>query len=234
MSDQQALARVLRRFARTMAGTYDIGEVLLDLSDSIVEVLDADAAGVALLDDGAIRYITATSADAVRAEQVQERLQRGPCLDAIRQGEAVAVTDLSGQPDRWPGYAADLDEIGFRAVLGIPLVLDDRQVGSLDAYGTAPRSWDDDAIAAAMVLADIGAAFVLNATELTERARTTDHLRRALDRPFVIEQAKGVLAERLGVSLEDAFHLLRASSRRQSTKLNDLCQRVIDTDYVPE
>jgi GAF domain-containing protein len=234
MSDQQALARVLRRFARTMAGTYDIGEVLLDLADSIVEVLDADAAGVALLDDGAIRYITATSADAIRAEQVQERLQIGPCLEAIHQGEAVEVSDLSAQAERWPGYAADVGAIGFRAVLGIPLVLDDRRVGSLDAYGTAPRSWDDDAIAASMVLADIGAAFVLNATELTEQARTTDNLRRALDRPFVIEQAKGVLAERLGITPEDAFQVLRASARRQSTKLNDVCQRVIDTDYVPE
>jgi GAF domain-containing protein len=234
MSDQQALARVLRRFARTMAGTYDIGEVLFDLSDSIVEVLDADAAGVALLDDGAIRYITATSAEAVRAEQVQERLQRGPCLDAIRQGGAVAVTDLSGQPDRWPGYAADVGEIGFQAVLGIPLALNDRQVGSLDAYSTAPRSWDDDAIAAAMVLADVGAAFVLNATELVTSQRTTEQLQAALDSRVVIEQAKGVLSERLGISTGDAFHRIRVSARRQSTKVAEVCRRVIDTDHVPD
>ena len=119
-------------------------------------------------------------------------------------------------------------------MLGIPLVLDDRRVGSLDVYSAEPRHWDEEAIDAGRALADIGAAYVLNATEHEQTERTAQQLQTALDTRIVIEQAKGVLAERVGVSTDEAFQRIRASARRQSTKVADVSRRVIDTDYVPD
>ena len=234
MTDQQALARVLRQFARTMAGSFDTSHALYDLSDSIVEVLDATSAGVALLDGDDLRFVTATDEQGAAAEQTQERLQTGPCLESIRRGEPVRVTDLRDCHGLWPEYAPTVEEIGFRAALGIPLALDERQIGSLDVYSAEPREWDDEAVNAALVLADIGAAYVVNAGALAESQRTTEQLQTALDSRVVIEQAKGVLAERLGISPDEAFQRIRASARRRSTKLAEVCRRVIDTDHVPD
>ena len=53
-------------------------------------------------------------------------------------------------------------------------------------------------------------------------------LQHALDSRIVIEQAKGVLAERHGVSVNVAFDLLRASARSRQRKLHDLAQAVVD------
>lgn len=234
MTDQQALTRVLRHFARTMAAHYDTTQVLHDLSDSVNDVLGATAAGVAVLDDDRLRFVTATNGAAGEAEHVQERLQKGPCIESVRTNQPVAVEDVRACRDRWPDYAHQVEEIGFRGVLGIPLVLDDRQVGSLDVYSTEPRAWDDEAIDAAQVLADIGASYLLNASELAEAQRTAEQLQTALDSRIVIEQAKGVLAERLGISTDHAFQRIRSSARRQSTKIAHLCRRVIETDYVPD
>ncbi len=227
--------RALRHFARTMVSTFDISQALYDLSDSVVEVVKASAAGVALLDEGdQLRFVTATDARAVAAEQSQERLQSGPCLDSIRTNKPVVVNDIREDHDRWPEYAPAAEAAGFLAILGIPLVLDDRRVGSLDVYNAEPRDWSEDAIEAAQALADVGAAYILNASELTERQRTAEQLQTALDTRIVIEQAKGVLAERLGISPEDAFQTIRASARRQSAKMIVVCRRVIDTDYIPD
>ena len=179
MTDQQALTRVLRHFARTMAAHYDTTQVLYDLSDSITDVLGATAAGVAVLDDDdRLRFVTATNRAAGEAEHVQERLQRGPCVESVRTNEPMAVEDIRECRDRWPEYTRLVEETGFLAVLGIPLVLDDRQVGSLDVYNTEPRAWDDEAIDAAQVLADIGASYLLNASELAEAQRTAESCRR--------------------------------------------------------
>ena len=61
----------------------------------------------------------------------------------------------------------------------------------------------------------------------------TAQLQRALDSRIVIEQAKGVLAERLGVGVEDAFELLRTSARSNRLRLRDLAQEVIASDETP-
>lgn len=234
MTDQQALSRVLRDFARTMAGSYDPPQALADLSDNVVKVLGATAAGVALLDGDDLRFLTATNDLAEKAEDVQERFQDGPCLESIRENQPVVVDDLGTCHDRWPRYTPAVQEIGFNAVLGIPLVLDDRRVGSLDVYNAEPRQWSEDDVDAALVLADIGAAYVINASQLAQSRRTSEQLQTALDSRVVIEQAKGVLAERVGIPTDEAFQRIRASARRESTKVADICRRIIDTDYVPD
>lgn len=116
MTDQQALSRVLRQFARTMVSNYDITQVLYDLSDSVAEVLEATGAGVALLDgDDRLCFVTATDDTAAEAERNQERFQSGPCLDSIRQNRPVVVNDIYDFHDTWPDYAPAAEQIGFRA-----------------------------------------------------------------------------------------------------------------------
>ncbi len=141
--------------------------------------------------------------------------------------------DLGDYRNRWPEYVSAVGDIGVHAALGVPLVLEDRRVGSIDVYSREPRQWDDDAVTAALVLADLAAAYVLNAGELSEARRTADQLQSALDSRVVIEQAKGVLAERSGVTPDEAFQRIRADARSHSTKITHICRKVIDTDYAP-
>lgn len=230
MTDERALTRVLRQFARTMAGSYDITRALYDLSDSVVEVLGATAAGVALLDGDELRFVTATSPQGAEAERAQERFQSGPCVDSIRQDQPVPVTDIADRTETWPDYAPAAEAIGFRGILGLPLVLDERRVGSLDIYQAEPREWTDDAIGAAQALADIGAAYILNATELDERQRTAEQLQTALDSRILIEQAKGVLAERHGEPMVDAFERLRRHARSNNRSVRDVAADVLAGD----
>jgi AmiR/NasT family two-component response regulator len=53
-------------------------------------------------------------------------------------------------------------------------------------------------------------------------------LQTALNSRVVIEQAKGKLAERLGVDMDQAFSLLRERSRTSNRRLSDLAQAFID------
>jgi ANTAR domain len=59
-------------------------------------------------------------------------------------------------------------------------------------------------------------------------------LETALSSRIVIEQAKGILARALGVSIDQAFSLLRKSARDQGMKLHDLAARVATTPMQAE
>jgi hypothetical protein len=53
-----------------------------------------------------------------------------------------------------------------------------------------------------------------------------DQLRRALASRVVIEQAKGVLAERYALTLEDAFEVLRRAARANRVRIHFLAAHV--------
>jgi hypothetical protein len=64
-----------------------------------------------------------------------------------------------------------------------------------------------------------------------ERAEQLQH---ALSSRISVEQAKGVLGERLGLDMEGAFALLRYAARGARMKLHVLAQAVVDEDETPE
>ena len=59
------------------------------------------------------------------------------------------------------------------------------------------------------------------------------NLQRALDTRVVIEQAKGVLAERFGLDVHDAFHVLRTSARSNRIRLRDLATQIVESRQTP-
>jgi AmiR/NasT family two-component response regulator len=63
----------------------------------------------------------------------------------------------------------------------------------------------------------------------------TEQLQTALNSRVLIEQAKGVLAERLHVDVADAFTVLRNGARSHNRRLSELAQAIVDgTEQIPE
>lgn len=79
MTDQSALLRAFADYARTIYGSYDIGEILYRLTDQAVEVLGVDGAGVSIADtDRPLRFVTATDERVSIVEERQITAGEGP------------------------------------------------------------------------------------------------------------------------------------------------------------
>ena len=65
---------------------------------------------------------------------------------------------------------------------------------------------------------------LLAVTEASYERRA--QLQAALDSRVVIEQAKGILAERHDLELEEAFDVMRRAARSNRMKIRDLASRV--------
>ena len=249
MPDPTRLVEVLERFASTMAGTSDPVDVFDQLCASTMNVLSASGAGVCVANaHGQLLHFVATDDGVAEVERVQERTQAGPGADAFRDGELVTVGDLEldrvdgvdgvdgagggDGVDRWGEFRRAARRRGFGSVVGLPLRSGDRRLGSLDVYDTSARRWDDAELRAARALADVASTHVVRSGELAEARELTSQLQHALEARVVIEQAKGVLSRHHGVSMDEAFSLLRDSSRRRSVPLRTIAEGVVSDGLI--
>jgi diguanylate cyclase (GGDEF)-like protein len=167
---EKHLSDVLSEFASTMLTDFPIQGILDQLVRRIVEVMPVTGAGVTLISDtSSPHYATASDAAALHYEKLQTELNEGPCIVSYRTGEAVAIADLR-EEERFPRFTARALDAGLGALFTFPLRQGERRLGALDLYRSAPGALSETAMAMAQTLADVAAAYLLNAQARTDLA----------------------------------------------------------------
>ncbi len=232
MTESDALTEALVGFARTLAGGYDVSDVLHELTGRVTSALGIAGAGVSLRRDGRMAFVTADSERIAALERVQEGRGEGPCTEALDTGKPVLVPALPERASHWPAYAAQAAELGIAAVAAIPLRNASR-LGALDLYDTRRREWSAHDVSTGEVFSDIAGAYVLHASELDRERRTVEQLQGALDSRVVIEQAKGILAAENKISIDQAFALLRRHANDRNATLRAVAEAVVQLGLRP-
>lgn len=228
MPEKSAFVDVLQSFVSSMAHSYDRVEMCYQLCDHTVDVLGVAGAGVAVIDqDQQLRFVTATNENIIAIEETQESEQQGPCVEAFRTQTIVSIEEIQAL-DRWPVYKSVAADLGLRSVLGVPLSTNTQHLGAFNVYHDEVRAWTSDELAIARVLSDMATAYLVRTSELSEARRVTEQLQGALDSRVVIEQAKGILAGAKGITVDEAFELLRAHARNNNLPLAELAGAVVN------
>lgn len=223
------LVRTLIELADTLVDDFDVVELLTLLVDRCVEVLGVSAAGLMLVSAEGDLRVVASSSEAMRVVELFEvQSQEGPCLDCFQAGEAVVNQDLANANGRWPNFAAVAIEAGFRSVHALPMRLRGQVIGALNLFRADEGAMDTADVAAGQALADMATIAVLQYRASLEARVLTEQLSIALNSRILIEQAKGVLAERRNFDMEQAFSALRKYARDHNARLVDVAQQVID------
>jgi len=163
MDRSEKLAEVLGEFARTMLTDFPIQAILDRLVERIVDVLPVTAAGVTLISEATEpRYVSASNAAALTLEKLQSSLGQGPGVSAYEAGEAVTVPDLAVNA-QFPDFVTSAATAGVAAVFAFPMRHNDGRLGALDLYRDTAGRLEPWAMSAAQTLADVAAAYLLNA-----------------------------------------------------------------------
>ncbi|HWE88418.1 MAG TPA: GAF and ANTAR domain-containing protein [Pseudonocardiaceae bacterium] len=224
---------VFVELADTLVADFDVIDFLDTLSRRVVELLDVSACGVLLADHhGALNLVAASTEQARLLELFQIQNSEGPCLDCHRTGWPVQSPDLTHAEGRWPNFAPAARRFGFAAVQALPMRLREETIGALNLFSANTGILSPDAVELGQALANAATIGILHERAVRRHELVIDQLQSALNSRVLIEQAKGVLAERLGFSVDEAFTALRAHARATNRKLAEVARAVIDDGLI--
>jgi transcriptional regulator with GAF, ATPase, and Fis domain len=227
MSREEQLAEAFVEAADTLVDDFDVIEFLHTLAQRCVTLLEIDAAGLMLADQRGALHATAASAENARLLELFElQTDAGPCLDAFRTGEPVVNADLHANEHRWPRFAEAAEAAGYVSVHALPLRLRSTVIGALNLFCAQLGSLSEEDIRTGQALADVATIGILAQRNLQQAELLTTQLQTALNSRVIIEQAKGVLAERHQITVDEGFTMLRDYSRSRNRLLSDVARDV--------
>lgn len=214
--------------ADTLASDYGIGDFLYLLVERCSEVLDITTGGVMLESpSGALELAAGTSDEMKVLEELEMEHDEGPCLEAYRGVKQVTAEDLRDHVNRWPTVAPHAIDMGLVAVFAFPMQLRGDCIGALNLYRDQPGAFAQADVDLAQAFAHVAAIGIMQERRLSDAELRSGQLQYALDSRVVVEQAKGVLAERLGISPSSAFERLRQYARSHNVTIRSVCEDVL-------
>ena len=222
------LTEVFVEMADTLVADFDLVDFLHNLTDHAAEVSGAQAAGLVLADHrGVLQFMAASNQFGEALELFQIQTSEGPCQDCFRTGTPVLNADLGHAETLWPTFAPRARKAGFQSVHAFPMRLRGEVIGALNIFGTTATRFEDDDVRVVQALADVATIAILQERSIASAAALTEQLQGALTSRIVLEQAKGALSRTLGVSIEEAFLIMRTRARSSRRLLADVAADVL-------
>jgi GAF domain-containing protein len=235
------LASALVEAADTLDEGFEAPQYLQRVSDHCVELLDAWAAGVMLIDAGRPVSLAASSRNEdVVLELLAAQHGGGPCVDSYGSGRPVPPVSIrvAHASARWPDFTERALRHDIVTTYAVPLRRQENLFGALNVFvPTLPDDTPADAapeLHIAQALADAAALGLENRRTCDQYRTLSGQLQEALSSRVRIEQAKGMLAERWGVRTDQAFVALRQYARRHRLPLETVAGAVVEgiADHV--
>jgi transcriptional regulator with GAF, ATPase, and Fis domain len=232
--NEREIMRALVEVADTFVADYDIVDFLHGLAERCVTLLDVDEAGVMLRDTSkTLRYVASSSEEMRLVELLELQHEEGPCLDAYRAGRLTISTGLEEAEQKWPSFGSHARGAGFASLAGVPMRLRLDTIGSLNLFSRRPGGLSDDDQHIAQAMADVATIGILQQRAIHDGHVVASQLQTALESRVAIEQAKGILSERMAISVDEAFTLLRDHSRANNIKLTNTARQVVSGSLLP-
>ena len=221
------VAATLMQLADTLASDYDMFDYLDLLLTRSANVMNAEAGGVMLSNGrGALRLLASTDEPARLMEVYELASQEGPSVECYRGGVQVIEEDLDTS-ERWPRFAPAAVTGGYRAAFAFPMRLRQQTVGALSLFRAEPGRPGAEDVRAAQAFAHMAAIGILQERAVRESRELAGQLQTALNTRVVIEQAKGVVADRADVSMGEAYQRLRWYARNHNRPLRGVASEVV-------
>ncbi len=227
---EDQLTEAFVELADSLVAGFEVADFLHRLIERVLELLDADAAGIMLADGNGTLQVLASSSHVMETLELYElQGESGPCLDAFRSGEPVTPPDLAAMRGSWPEFTAQAEAAGYSSVQAIPMRLREEVIGALNVFRRRAGALTDGDLKLGRALADVATVALITERTMTARQLLADQLQEALVSRVLLEQAKGMLAERAGIDPGAAFELMRTRARRSGTTLLDVARAVVAT-----
>lgn len=227
-TDPVGLAAAYSELQDLLLASSDVTDFLQQLAALCAAVVPAAACGITMRGDREAFTVASSHELAREVDEIQYGRGQGPCLQALRTGEPVLVTDLTAD-DRWPDYATHALGRGIVSSLSLPLSVNGNTVGAINLYGTSTDQFGPQAASRADAFTRQAATALTIMIRHAEQVTLEGQLREALQARAIIDQAIGIIMGRQRINSTDAFAVLREASQTRNVKLSAIAAELVET-----
>jgi GAF domain-containing protein len=210
---------------RYAAGNLD--DALRRIVQCTHELFAVDGAGLMLIDpDQLLRNVADSDERVSHLEELQIEHGEGPCIDAFDDKELIHAADLAAE-ERWPDFSPAAVDRGLRAVLASPIPYNQMAIGVITVFSTRVHPWSPEGELALVAFTDLAALTIANTMQSEQRGELATQLQRALDARVLIEQAKGALVAREGLTPGEAFEQMRRRARTERRRVSEIADEIM-------
>lgn len=182
--------------------------------------------GITLLRPRVVETVASSDETAQAMDEVQYRLDEGPCLDAARTNQTNHVRNVTTD-SRWPQYLRAIAEIGVRSILSVPIPLEGDANCALNLYSSSTRAFTDEDIRDAEDFAATTSSTLQLAIRIAQLTDAQENLTSAMRSRTTIDLAAGIIMAQNRCSQDAAMTILKAASSARNSKLRDVAASVI-------
>ncbi|MBM7806201.1 GAF domain-containing protein [Geodermatophilus bullaregiensis] len=214
--------------SKIMLGEQPLSATLARVAELAKRTIPGAAeVSVTLMHDGDVESAAFTGPLAAQLDERQYEAGFGPCMDAAVSGVTIPIDDTADSA-AYPDFGRAARHHGITHSLSVGLPVPRQVIGALNVYGTDGGTFDEQTRELATTFASYAAVAVANAGLYSSTAQLAAQLQRALESRAVIDQAKGILMSRHGLSADAAFDLLAKQSQTAQRKLRDIAHDLVE------
>ena len=231
MTDTQEewLASTFVELADTLVADFDVVEFLTMLVARCTAFLDGPEVGLAVANKGGRLRVLASSTERMKVlELVEVQNDEGPCRDSFHTGQQIINQRVDLVESQWPAFVPMARAAGFVMLHAFPMRLRGKAIGAINIFDVRLREMTGHEASMVQAFADVSTIGILQERSTADSAELTGQLTKALSTRVVIEQAKGVVAEHLKTTMDEAFTLLRGYARNENQRLTDVARAVTE------
>jgi GAF domain-containing protein len=186
LEQQTAISEILRVISSSPG---DVLPMLNAVAERALNLCDAAESGIFLVEGDTLRFAAGFGSMSTFEEGDRVPLSRGLVVgratidrQTIHHPDIVALVDTE-----YPDARAHQQKFGFRAILAVPLMREDRAIGAIVLWRTEARAFTDKQVALVKTFADQGAIAI-------ENVRLFNETKEALDRQTAVAEILRVIS----------------------------------------
>lgn len=225
----------LREIARSLSAAWDLDTTLDLIARKTTELMRVDSCTIYLLDADNRTLRLRASTGLARQALGRATLQIGEGMTGFAVTENRPIYAADAQHDPHFKWVDDTEEVRFRSLLAMPLVLEERPIGALNVQTAEPRHYKPEEIDVLALISDLAAGALVKAQLYDRQRRQLDDLRtlaqvsEAITSPQYLDDILSVvteLAARTVGAVSCSIYLLDSGS-------DDLAREVTPTFIAP-
>jgi hypothetical protein len=231
---EEWLADTFVELADTLVADFDVVEFLGLLVARCAALLNGSEVGLAVANRNGMLRVLASSSERMRLlELVEVQNEEGPCRDCYLTGEQILNQNVDATESVWPNFVPMARQAGFQMLHAVPMRLRGQSIGAINIFDSSLRELSTHDANMTQAFADVATIGILQERSSKDQAILTAQLGNALETRVAIEQAKGMLAERLRISMDESFLILRDHSRNNNLRITAVALAVTTGEILP-